>query len=184
MNVLVVYYSNEGSTAKVAEGLTQAIGGTVRQLIDKRAAGPWSIIAALLGLGTRLVGANYDVSGQDVVALMTPVWAGSPTPAINTFIARAQLRDKRVFFVTVGVSPMNPRTVTLMGRRLKARGALVVGHQEVLGKQPRMSAPAKGKEPQMPTRPDPTDEDLIEDGTAIAHTLEAVLAPGTSEANL
>ncbi len=184
MNVLIVYYSNEGSTAKVAEGLAQATGGTVRQLIDKRAAGPWSIIAALLGLGTRLVGADYDVSGRDVVVVMTPVWAGSPTPAINTFIARAQLRDKRAFFVSVGASPTNPRTVALMERRLKARGALVVGHQEILGKQPRMSAPAKGKEPQVPAQPDPTDEELIEDGTAIAHTLEAALAPGTSEADL
>ena len=91
MNVLIVYYSNEGSTAKVAEGLAQATGGTVRQLIDKRAAGPWSIIAALLGLGTRLVGADYDVSGRDVVVVMTPVWAGSPTPAINTFIANQHI---------------------------------------------------------------------------------------------
>jgi hypothetical protein len=183
MNILIVYYSNEGSTAKVAEGLAQATRGTVRQLIAKRAAGPGSIIAALLGLRTRLVGADYDVSRRDVVVLMTPVWAGSPTPAINTFIARAPLRDKRVFFVSVGGSPTNPRAVALMERRLKARGALVVGHQEVLGKQPRMSGPAKGKEPQVPVQRDPTDEELIEDGTTIARTLEAALAPGKNEAH-
>jgi flavodoxin len=181
MNILIAYYSNEGSTAKVAEGLAQATGGTVRQLVDKRTAGPGSIVAALLGLGTRLVGADYDVSGRDVVVLMTPVWAGSPTPAINTFIAHAQLRDKHAFFVTVGVSPTNPHAIARLERRLKSRGALVVGHQEVLGKQPKMSGPAEGKEPQVPTTPDPTDEELIAAGTAIARTLEAALAPAANE---
>jgi multimeric flavodoxin WrbA len=181
MNVLIVYYSNEGSTAKVAEGLAQAAKGTVRQLVSQRGAGPGSILAAMLGLGTRLVNADYDVSGRDVVVLMTPVWAGSPAPAINTFIAHAQLRDKRVFFVSVGVLPTNARTVAVLERRLKARGALVIGHQEVLGKAPRMSGPPKGKEPRVPARPDPTDEELIAAGTDIAHTLQAVLAPGENE---
>ena len=182
MNILIAYYSNEGSTAKVAEGLAKATGGTVRQLVDKRTAGPGSIMAALLGLGTRLVGADYDVSNQDVVVLMTPVWAGSPTPAINTFIARSQLRNKRVFFVSVGISPSNARTVAVLERRLKARGALVVGHQEVLGKAPRMSSTAKGKDPPVPAKPDPTNEELIAAGSAIALTLEAALPPSANEA--
>ena len=155
MNALIVYYSNEGSTAKVAEGLAQTTGGIVRQLVSRKGAGPGSILAALLGLGTRLVDADYDVSNSDVVILMTPVWAGSPAPAINSFIAHAQLRDKRVFFVTVGISPTNPRAVAQMERRLKARGGLVIGHQEVLGKTPSMSAPAKGKEASSPHKARP-----------------------------
>ncbi|MFA4932543.1 MAG: hypothetical protein WC625_06540 [Caldisericia bacterium] len=182
MNALIVYYSNEGSTAKVAEGLAQATEGTVRQLIDRRHAGPGSIVAALLGLGTRLVGADYDVSGRDVVVLMTPIWAGSPTPAINTFIARAPLRDKRVFFVSVGISPTNPRAIARLERRLKGRGALVVGHQEVLGRRPKMSDPAKGKKSQGPTQPDLTDEQLVASGTALAGTLETALASLVNEA--
>jgi flavodoxin len=176
-----VYYSNEGSTAQVAHGLAKAAGGSVRKLVDQRSAGPGSIMAALLGLGTRLVGADYDVSDRNVVVLMTPIWAGSPTPAINTFIARAQLRDKCVFFVTVGLSPTNPRAVARMERRLKARGALLVGHQEVLGKTPRMSAPSKEKGAPVPAKPDPTDEDLTAAGAAIARALEAALALAPEE---
>ncbi|MFZ2412782.1 MAG: hypothetical protein WAW16_00945 [Candidatus Cryosericum sp.] len=98
MNALIVYYCNEGSTANVTEGLAQTTGGIIRQLVSRKGAGPGSILAALLGLGTRLVNADYDVSNSDVVILMTPVWAGSPAPAINSFIAHAQLRDKRVIF--------------------------------------------------------------------------------------
>ena len=177
MNALIAYYSNEGSTAKVAEGLTQTIQGTVRRLVDRRAAGLGSMAAAFLGLGTRLVGADYDVSGCDVVVLMTPIWAGCPTPAFNTFVARAQLLGKNVFFVTVGASLTNPRAVAAMERRLKARGALVIGHQEVLGRQPLMSSASKSKEPRVPARPDPTDDELLAEGIAIARTLEAVRRP-------
>jgi multimeric flavodoxin WrbA len=181
MNVLIVYYSNEGTTAQVAHGLAEATGGTVRQLVDRRTAGPGSIIAALLGLGTRLVNPDYDVSNQDVVVLMTPVWAGSPTPAINTFIARSRLRDQRVSFVTVGVSRTNPRAVARMERRLTARGAVVLGHQEVLGRAPKMGVPSKEKEPPVQATPEPTDEDLIAAGMSIARALEADLGPAAEE---
>lgn len=181
MNALIVYYSNEGSTAKVAEGLAQATGGTLRRLVDKRHAGPGSIIAALLGWGTRLVNADYDVGDSDVVVLMTPIWAGNPTPAINTFIMRSQLRNKRVFFISVGISSTNPRAVTRLERRLAARGAVIIGHQEVLGKAPAMTGSAKGGESPVPTQPDPTSEELLAKGTAIARTLETALTSTVRE---
>jgi hypothetical protein len=81
MNVLIVYYGNESSTAKVTKGLAQATRGTVRQLVDKRTAGLGSMVAALLGLGTRLVGADYDVNGRDVVVFMTPCGLAARRPA-------------------------------------------------------------------------------------------------------
>ncbi len=183
MNVLIVYYSNEGSTAKVAEGLAQATGGTLRKLSVKGTPGPGAIMAALLGLGARLVDADYDISGKAAIVLMTPVWAGCPTPAVNTFIARSRLRGQRVFFVTVGLNPANPRAVAAMERRLTRRGALVIGHQEVLGRQVTMAGMSADKESQASAQPDPTDEQLAAAGEAIARTLEAALAPGMNEAD-
>ena len=181
MNTLIVYYSNEGSTAKVAEGLAQAAAGTLRRLTVKGTPGLGAIMAALLGLGARLVDADCDVSGRDVVVLMTPVWAGCPTPAINAFIARTRLRNQRVFFVTVGVLPANPRAITTMERRLKRRGAVVIGHTEVLGRQTRAAAASPDTTSQPATPPDPTDEQLTAAGAAIVHLLEASLAPGMDE---
>ncbi len=183
MNALIAYYSNEGSTAMVAEGLAQAVKGTTRRIVSRGTAGPGSILAAMLGLGTRLVDADYDLNGYDVVVVMTPIWAGSPTPAVNTFITHAGFRDKRTFFVTVGASPTNPRAIARMERRLKARGAVIVGHQEVLGKAPRMSAPAKGKEADVPAQPDRTDDELLAEGIAIARRLETTLASEAEEAH-
>jgi hypothetical protein len=183
MNVLIVYYSNEGTTAKVAEGLALATGGTLRKLSVRGTPGPGAIMAAMLGLGARLVDPDYDVNGRDAIVLMTPVWAGCLTPAINTFIAHAQLRGQRVFFVTVGVLPTNPRAVAAMERRLKRHGALVIGHEEVLGKQPKMDSAPSDKKPQPPAQPDPTDDQLAAAGVAVARTLEAALLPGMNEAD-
>jgi hypothetical protein len=183
MNVLIVYYSNEGSTAKIAEGLALATGGTLRKLSVKGTPGPGAIMAAMLGLGARLVDAEFDVTGWDAVVVMTPVWAGCLTPAINTFITHAQLRGQRVFFVTVGVLPANPRAVAAMERRLKRHGALVIGHEEVLGKQPRMDSTPSDQKAQPAAPPDPTDEQLAAAGESIARSLEAALLPGMNEAD-
>ncbi|MFZ2412781.1 MAG: hypothetical protein WAW16_00940 [Candidatus Cryosericum sp.] len=70
-----------------------------------------------------------------------------------------------------------------MERRRKARGGLVIGHQEVLGKTPCMSGLTRGKEPQVPTKPDPTDEERITAGTVVARTLGASLTPGMNGVN-
>jgi hypothetical protein len=51
------------------------------------------------------------------------------------------------------------------------------------GKQPRMSRSTGDKSPQVPTKPDPTDEELIAAGTVVARTLEANFAPGMNEVN-
>jgi flavodoxin len=59
VNLLITYYSREGSTAQIARGLAQATGGTLRKLVDSRRmenGGMFrALIATVLGLGTTLV---------------------------------------------------------------------------------------------------------------------------------
>lgn len=173
-NIVIFYYSNEGSTAKIAEGVAQATGGELRRLNSPGKPGPGAIFAALLGLSARLVDTDLALGAEDAVVLMTPVWAGAPAPASASFIRYARLQGKHVYFVTVGGSATNPKAVAALEKRLASRGAVVVGHSEVRGKTPLMSQTAANATP--PAQPDPTDEELTTAGVALATDLTAALA--------
>jgi hypothetical protein len=174
MNPVIFYYSNEGSTAKVAEGLAKATSGELRRLNVAGKVGSGAIFAAMLGLSSRLVDTNLDTTGVDAVVLMTPIWAGAPVPASNSFIRQAALKGKRVYFVTVSGEGTSPRAVTTLERRLKSSGAVVIGHREVLGKAP--AAFKKAAKPGVPVKQYPTDEALTAAGVALAADLTAALA--------
>jgi len=118
-----------------------------------------ALFATLLGLGTTLVNPDYTVEPFEAVVVMTPVWIGNPTPAITTFISNAVLKGKRAFIVAVGGTAANPRIITKLEKRLKARGASVVGHGEVLGYIPDPKAVR------------PTDEELVTEGVLLAETV-------------
>jgi len=164
-----VFYSREGSTALIARGLAQATGGTLRTLVDSRRmenGGMFrALLATLLGLGTTLVDPDYSVEPYEAVVVMTPVWMGNPTPAITTFISNAVLKGKKVFIVAVGGTAANPRTIARLGKRLRARGASVVGHSEVLGYIPDPKAVR------------PSDEELVAEGVQLAETVQQAFEP-------
>ena len=164
-----MFYSREGSTAQIAQGLAQATGGTLRQLVDSRRmenGGMFrALIATLLGLGTTLVDPDYTVEPFEAVVVMTPVWIGNPAPAMTTFISNAILKGKRVFIVAVGGTAANPRTIAKLEKRLIARGASVVGHSEVPGYIPDPKAVR------------PSDEELAAEGVLLAETVRQAFEP-------
>ena len=175
MNAIIFYYSSGGSTARVAEGLGQAMGCEVRRLGVSGKPGPGAILAAMTGMGARLTAdTDLRLDGCDAVVLMTPVWAGAPAPASTTFINKAVLTGKPVYFVTVGGLPSNPKAVAALEKRLSARGAVVAGHTEVQGKAGTAPQPDGKSCEQNP--PDPTDDELTACGTGLAATVMAALA--------
>jgi flavodoxin len=169
MNLLIVYYSREGSTRQIAHGLAQATAGTLRELVDSRRmenGGMFrALLATLLGLGTTLVDPDYSLEPYGAVVVMTPVWMGNPAPAITTFISNAVLKGKRVFIVAVGGTAANPRTIARLRKRLMARGASVVGHGEALGYVPD------------PRAVRPSDEELVAEGVHLAEAVRRAFEP-------
>lgn len=160
MNLLIVYYSREGSTRLIAKGLAQATGGTLRELVDSRRMENGGMFRALrstlLGWGTTLVHPDYVLSPHEQVVLMTPVWLGRPTPAFVTFVRNAALSGRRVFVIAVGGTTGNPGALKQMERRLTARGAIVVGHADALGYIPDPKAVR------------PSEEELASEGALLA----------------
>lgn len=169
MNLLIIYYSREGSTGLIARGLAQATDGTLRELADSRTMANGGIfralLAALLGLGTTLVDPDYTVEWYDAVVIMTPVWLGNPAPAVTTFIGNAHLRGKKTFIVAVGGTAGNSGAISRMEKRLRAQGASVVGHGEALGYIPD------------PRAVRPSDEELVTEGVLLAKTVLQAFEP-------
>jgi flavodoxin len=163
VDLLIVYYSHEGSTAQIARGLAQATGGTMRKLVDSRTMANGgmfrALLAAVLGLGTTLVNPDYTIEPYETIVIMTPVWLGNPAPAVTTFISNAVLKGKRAFIVAVGGTAGNPGVVARLEKRLRARGASVVGHGEALGYIPD------------PRAVRPSDEELAAEGVLLAETI-------------
>jgi len=169
VNLLIIYYSREGSTRQIALGLAQATGGTVRELVDSRTMANGgmfrALIAVMLGLETTLVDPDYSVEPYQQVVIMTPVWMGRPTPAITTFVTNAALKGKSVFIVAVGGTVANPGAIARLAKRLTARGTLIVGHGDALGYIPDPKAVR------------PSDEELSAEGIRLADTVRQAFEP-------
>jgi len=169
MNLLIVYYSREGSTRQIARGLAQATGGTVRELVDSRSMANGgmfrALIAVMLGLETTLVDPDYTIEPYQQVVIMTPVWMGRPTSAITTFVSKAVLKGKSVFITAVGGTGSNPGAIARLAKRLTARGARVVGHSDALGYIPD------------PRAVRPSDEELVAEGVHLAEAVRRAFEP-------
>lgn len=162
MQTLVVYYSRSGSTRTVAKALANGVGGTLRELVDANARKNLfaAAIAALFGRSARLVDPDFDVSAWDTVVVMTPIWAGQPTPAANTFLRTVNLTGKKVLIVALGESGENLATSSKLEKMARARGGQVIGVHYVHGLN------SSGK-----AGPSATAEELQNEGQHLADVL-------------
>ena len=109
-NCLVVFYSRTGTTRKVAGQIAQALGCATEELTDAK--GRAGLLGAIKGGGdafrkklTRIGKAANDPGDCELVVIGTPVWAGSMTPAVRTYITEQKDRLPQVaFFLTTGSS--------------------------------------------------------------------------------
>ena len=118
-NALVVFYSRTGFTKQVAEALARELGADVEQLVDTRSrAGLLGYLrsgfeAALHKL-TELKPLSKDPAAYALVVVGTPVWNGSVSSPVRTFLTHHKGKLKRVaFFCTYGGSG-NERTFCQM----------------------------------------------------------------------
>jgi len=110
MKSLVVYYSRDGSTKKVAEALAKELGSDVEELVDKKdRKGPLGYLMggkdATLKSLTDLGPLKYDPSAYELVLVGTPVWSFTMAPAPRTYLTQMKGKiRKAAFFATCGGS--------------------------------------------------------------------------------
>ena len=101
MKNLVVYYTRTGNTKFAAETIAAEIGADIEEVIDlKKRQGRLAFLPAgrdaMQGKETEIAPTNRNPADYDLIVIATPVWAGSPTPAIRTYLNKNDLSWKKV----------------------------------------------------------------------------------------
>ncbi len=132
MKNVILYYSRTGKTRFLAEKLQQELGGDLVEIRDlKKRKGPFGFLRgawdAYLGLNTEVAPSGFDLSKYELIILGTPVWASSPTPALNTFLQTCNLMDKKVSLFVTSRGTGYRRAIDILKGKVEAKGGKVVG---------------------------------------------------------
>jgi flavodoxin len=143
MKLLVVFYSRTGTTKRVGEAISQALNCDSEELIDeKKRSGPLGFVRSIRDARakslTTLAELKHDPASYDLVITGTPVWGGTMSSAVRTYIINNKAKFKRVaFFCTQGGAKNYPlfdemealceqrpvSTLTIRQREAKAEGS-------------------------------------------------------------
>lgn len=103
----IIYYSKDGSTEILANLLREKYKAKVIRLVEStNRKGIFGFIKsgfqAVKKMQSKLVDAPWEkIKDWDTLYLCTPIWASNGTPAMNTFLANANLKGKNIIIVTV-----------------------------------------------------------------------------------
>lgn len=123
--ILVVCYSRTGTTRLVADAIARQLGCGVEELIDTRnrrgfAGAVRSVIDSIRKAQTVLAPIQHNPADYDLVIVGSPVWSGSLTPAVRTYLTSYGRQLKRVaFFCTErasGADRVFEEMITASGR--------------------------------------------------------------------
>jgi flavodoxin len=102
MKTAVVYYSFEGNCAFAAQVLQKALDAAlfeIKTLDTKKRKGLfkylWGGKQVMMGVKPEIGKLAFDPASYDLIILGTPVWAGSPAPAMVSFLEAHPIGEKR-----------------------------------------------------------------------------------------
>jgi len=121
MRTLVFYYSRTGNSKFVAETIAAELGADIEEVIDlKNRQGRLAFLPAgrdaMQGKETHIAQIKRSPTDYDLIIIAQPVWAGSPTPAIRTYLNKNDLSGRKValFFSDSAVGEPFEKTKALM----------------------------------------------------------------------
>lgn len=136
MRSAVVFYSLDGNTRAVANGLAKKFGAQIFELEETKRRPKGSKLfmtagfQALFGIKTKLKNTYYDdIRNCDMIYLGTPIWAGKAAPAVNSFISGLDAKGKVFYVFTLQGSDVNVNPCSgaiKLIHKLEAKGADIV----------------------------------------------------------
>ncbi|MGD2247145.1 MAG: NAD(P)H-dependent oxidoreductase [Candidatus Methanofastidiosia archaeon] len=108
MKTLVVYYSRTGHTKKVAKAIADTLSSDIEEIVDgQNRSGPIGFLRSGYQAYRKslidIKDLKKDVSEYDVVIIGTPVWAGTVSSPVRTFLhIYKDYFNKVAFFSTHG----------------------------------------------------------------------------------
>jgi flavodoxin len=131
MERIIIYYSDGGMTQVVSETLALNFRCDICRIKDlKKRDGIMSMFSSSIDAfresKTEIYPPTLDIDEYDTVYIGTPVWVGSPTPAIITLIDNIDLRGKDVVLFTTSNNSNEEGALEKMELKIRARGGRVV----------------------------------------------------------
>lgn len=103
MKTAIIYYSYEGNTALAARTIAGEIKADIfeiKTVDEKKRTGfakyLWGGGQVLRHKRPALKPLSLNTDGYDLLILGTPVWAGSPAPALVSFLSERNIKDKKI----------------------------------------------------------------------------------------
>ena len=101
MKPLVVYYTRTGNSKFAAETIAAEVGADMEEVVDlKNRKGRLAFLSAgrdaMQGKLTEIAETKRNTLDYDLIVIAQPVWAGSPTPAIRTYLKKNDLSGKKL----------------------------------------------------------------------------------------
>ena len=138
MKSLVVFYSRTSTTKRIGETLAQLLESDSEELVDtKKRSGPLGFVSAGRDAQakklTTLADIKHDPALYDLVILGTPMWGGTLSSAIRTYISANKSKFKRVAFFCTQGGTENKQLFDEMEALCEQRpvGVLAVSQEEV-----------------------------------------------------
>ena len=143
----VVYYSLEGNVRYMAETIAEALGADLVSLMPVKPYPDRGFKkfffggkAAVMKEKPELEPYRFDADDYDTVVLCSPVWAGTFTPPVRTFLFENDLKGKRI---AAALCSGGGDAGKCFGRLLEAAGA------DAFASTLSIAAPSAGKEEQI-----------------------------------
>lgn len=103
MSTLVVYFSFTGSTKFIAEKIAETLGADITELKTSKNYPKegfrkyfWGGKSVIFGDKPTLTNELVDLNQYDTIIMGTPIWAGSFTPPMKSFISQYNIQGKRI----------------------------------------------------------------------------------------
>jgi flavodoxin len=126
MKAVVVYYSLEGNTELIADMISKRTGADLIKLIPKKEYSRegfkkyfWGGKSVIFKNKPKLLNGDINLDHYDTVIIGTPVWAGSFTPPIRSFLSKYIMKNKSVYLYTCSAGGDTEKCFTHLKEKLK-----------------------------------------------------------------
>ncbi|KDE55816.1 hypothetical protein EI28_04180 [Methanoculleus sp. MH98A] len=122
--ILIVYYSGEGHTEKVATALAKRVGGRLATIEPASEVGTFrKAMMAMFGMRAEIRPMKTDLSDVDFLVVATPVWSRKVPPYVNEYLAGVKNAAGKPFSVLAEMGGSGgENAVEIVRKSLEAKG--------------------------------------------------------------
>lgn len=138
-NSVIVYYSWVGNTGTAAKEIQSLTGFDIQKIEEKKSRKFGTMMSAAMGavfgFKSGIKPMDFTLNGYDNVFLGVQVWAGKTTPAVNSYLAKASFKDKKVWlFVTMADDKTPQKFIDTITAKIEKKGGKVMDSMSVTTK--------------------------------------------------